>query len=295
MANPTDLVKVRMQAEGKLPPGAPRRYPSALGAYKTIARTEGIAALWTGLGPNVGRNAIINAAELASYDAIKQVLLGAGATDGVPVHLAAGLGAGFFAVVCGSPVDVVKSRIMGESWVLEGWGWRGWQRGTNQKHTPPHFFCSKTHTFRGRGIASFPSKPRPPVLGFKGANYNRWRFVARPAILFSTPVAALVDRPTKIKCFLFFLVLTSSTPSIQPTHRATKACSTARFKPPRKAACPRFTRGLRPTLRDLARSTWRCSWRWSRRGRRCGEEREKRERCFNFFLINFFFCFSVQL
>ena len=29
---------------------------------------EGIAGLWTGLSPNIMRNAIINAAELASYD-----------------------------------------------------------------------------------------------------------------------------------------------------------------------------------------------------------------------------------
>jgi len=34
---------------------------------------EGLGALWTGLGPNVARNAIINAAELASYDQVKQV------------------------------------------------------------------------------------------------------------------------------------------------------------------------------------------------------------------------------
>jgi hypothetical protein len=34
---------------------------------------EGIGALWTGLGPNVARNAIINAAELASYDQFKQL------------------------------------------------------------------------------------------------------------------------------------------------------------------------------------------------------------------------------
>ena len=34
---------------------------------------EGFTKLWTGLGPNVARNAIINAAELASYDQVKQV------------------------------------------------------------------------------------------------------------------------------------------------------------------------------------------------------------------------------
>ena len=83
-----------MQAEGKLPAGCvvhaqdtpahpssvcshlparstPRRYPSAVAAYGIIARTEGIAGLWTGVGPNIGRNALINAAELASYDQVR--------------------------------------------------------------------------------------------------------------------------------------------------------------------------------------------------------------------------------
>ncbi|GKV05960.1 hypothetical protein SLEP1_g17906 [Rubroshorea leprosula] len=116
VANPTDLVKVRLQAEGKLPAGVPRRYSGALNAYSTIMRQEGIAALWTGLGPNIARNAIINAAELASYDQVKQTILKIpGFTDNVLTHLLAGLGAGFFAVCIGSPVDVVKSRMMGDS------------------------------------------------------------------------------------------------------------------------------------------------------------------------------------
>ncbi|KAL6340927.1 hypothetical protein AAG906_032038 [Vitis piasezkii] len=116
VANPTDLVKVRLQAEGKLPPGVPRRYTGALDAYYTIVRQEGLAALWTGLGPNIARNAIINAAELASYDQIKQTILKiSGFTDNLLTHLLAGLGAGFFAVCIGSPVDVVKSRMMGDS------------------------------------------------------------------------------------------------------------------------------------------------------------------------------------
>lgn len=39
----------------------------------SMAFQEGFTKLWTGLGPNVARNAIINAAELASYDQVKQV------------------------------------------------------------------------------------------------------------------------------------------------------------------------------------------------------------------------------
>ncbi|GKC09595.1 mitochondrial uncoupling protein 1 [Tanacetum coccineum] len=104
VANPTDLVKVRLQAEGKLAPGVPRRYSGSLNSYSTI---EGVRALWTGLGPNVARNAIINAAELASYDQVKQTILKIpGFTDNVLTHLLSGLGAGFLAVCVGSPVDV---------------------------------------------------------------------------------------------------------------------------------------------------------------------------------------------
>lgn len=45
---------------------------------------------------------------------IKQTLIGTGLfSDTVPCHLASGLGAGFVAVCIGSPVDVVKSRMMG--------------------------------------------------------------------------------------------------------------------------------------------------------------------------------------
>lgn len=114
IASPTDLVKVRMQAEGKLAEGTPKKYPSAVKAYGIIAKEEGIAGLWTGIGPNIARNAIINAVELASYDEVKSALMKAGLSDGIPCHLLSGLGAGFFACIFGSPVDVVKSRVMGD-------------------------------------------------------------------------------------------------------------------------------------------------------------------------------------
>lgn len=47
VANPTDLVKVRLQAEGKLPAGVPRRYSGALNAYSTIVRQVVIPLLVT--------------------------------------------------------------------------------------------------------------------------------------------------------------------------------------------------------------------------------------------------------
>ncbi|RYG56962.1 solute carrier family 25 protein [archaeon] len=70
---PTDLVKVRFQSEGRLPPGQAPRYSGVMNAYATIVRQEGFLGLWTGLMPAVARNSVINATELASYETAKEV------------------------------------------------------------------------------------------------------------------------------------------------------------------------------------------------------------------------------
>lgn len=69
--------------------------------------------MWKGWGPNVVRNSVINAAELASYDQYKQLIISNNVlADGVPCHLLCASGAGFTACIFGSPVDVLKTRIM---------------------------------------------------------------------------------------------------------------------------------------------------------------------------------------
>jgi len=75
VATPTDLVKIRMQAEGKLAVGELPRYRGLLHAFQTIYQCEGIRALWKGLVPTVQRAMIINAAELSCYDHCKQLLV----------------------------------------------------------------------------------------------------------------------------------------------------------------------------------------------------------------------------
>ena len=60
-----------------------------------------LSALWTGITPNIMRNSVINAAELASYDQVKSSLMATGMEDGVPLHLLSGLGAGFVACCVG--------------------------------------------------------------------------------------------------------------------------------------------------------------------------------------------------
>ncbi|XP_026995366.1 mitochondrial uncoupling protein 2-like [Tachysurus fulvidraco] len=111
-AQPTDVVKVRFQAQARLSDGA-KRYNGTIDAYRTIARTEGIRGLWKGVIPNITRNAIVNCAELVTYDIIKELILKYNLmTDNLPCHFTAAFGAGFCTTIVASPVDVVKTRFM---------------------------------------------------------------------------------------------------------------------------------------------------------------------------------------
>ncbi|CAH2225759.1 mitochondrial uncoupling 3 [Pelobates cultripes] len=111
-AQPTDVVKVRFQAHIKIEDGN-KRYNGTVDAYKTIAKEEGLKGLWKGTFPNITRNAIVNCAELVTYDLIKEAILKQSLmTDNLPCHFVAAIGAGFCATVVASPVDVVKTRYM---------------------------------------------------------------------------------------------------------------------------------------------------------------------------------------
>lgn len=74
-ANPTDLVKVRLQSQRAANPDAPKLYSGTIDCYRKIYAAGGITAFWTGIIPNILRNSVINAAEIASYDQYKQMLL----------------------------------------------------------------------------------------------------------------------------------------------------------------------------------------------------------------------------
>jgi len=70
VANPTDVVKVRLQNQGNplSRDQAKTLYKGATDCYSKIIRNEGVSALWTSWSANVVRNSIINTAEIASYD-----------------------------------------------------------------------------------------------------------------------------------------------------------------------------------------------------------------------------------
>ncbi|KAL4640440.1 mitochondrial brown fat uncoupling protein 1 [Arapaima gigas] len=112
IAQPTDVVKVRFQAQLNLT-GVDRRYSGALRAYRQIFREEGLRGLWKGTLPNITRNALVNCTELVTYDLIKEVILKHKLmTDNLPCHFVSAFGAGFCTTVIASPVDVVKTRYM---------------------------------------------------------------------------------------------------------------------------------------------------------------------------------------
>lgn len=107
VAQPTDVVKVRMQAKSG------PKYASSIHAYRTIYTKEGVHGLWKGLGPNVVRNSLVNATELVCYDTIKDALMkNLKFRDNLACHFTSAFGAGFCATVVASPIDVIKTRIM---------------------------------------------------------------------------------------------------------------------------------------------------------------------------------------
>ncbi|KAM0725732.1 Dicarboxylate carrier UCP2 [Formica fusca] len=111
LAQPTDVVKVRLQAGNNGRSSV--RYSSTLQAYKNIANVEGARGLWKGTMPNISRNAIVNVAEIVCYDVIKDLILVSGyLRDGIPCHLTAAAVAGLCTTLAASPVDVVKTRYM---------------------------------------------------------------------------------------------------------------------------------------------------------------------------------------
>ena len=73
IANPTDLVKVRMQAQGITP--SAHYYSNMWQAFVHIYRAEGVRGLYKGVGPTTQRATLLTASQLASYDHIKHSLL----------------------------------------------------------------------------------------------------------------------------------------------------------------------------------------------------------------------------
>uniref|UniRef100_A0A8C8MMP8 Mitochondrial uncoupling protein 2 n=1 Tax=Oncorhynchus tshawytscha TaxID=74940 RepID=A0A8C8MMP8_ONCTS len=95
-AQPTDVVKVRFQAQVRLADGV-KRYNGTMDAYRTIARDEGVRGLWKGWP----------VLKYTEKNVLKSMFL-----YNLPCHFTAALGAGLCTTIVASPVDVVKTRFM---------------------------------------------------------------------------------------------------------------------------------------------------------------------------------------
>jgi hypothetical protein len=107
LANPIDVVKIRLMADA-------RRYPSTAAAIPIIFRAEGLAGFYRGLAPSTLRGACVSAGELATYDVAKGLLREAlfSGRDGVALHVAASLVTGCVAACVAAPFDLIKARAM---------------------------------------------------------------------------------------------------------------------------------------------------------------------------------------
>ncbi|KAI8913355.1 mitochondrial carrier domain-containing protein [Gorgonomyces haynaldii] len=118
IANPTDLIKVRMQAESQ--PGRPAKI---FDIAKDILKREGVPGLYRGVVPTTIRAMILTGSQLSSYDQSKQLLIRYGILqEGVIAHFAASMMAGVVAATCSAPVDLIKSRYMNQDFDSKGKG-----------------------------------------------------------------------------------------------------------------------------------------------------------------------------
>eukprot|EP00127_Corallochytrium_limacisporum_P004646 Clim_evm21s171 gene=Clim_evmTU21s171 len=114
VGSPADMTNVRMQADASRPPAERRNYKHALDGLMRIYRSEGIGALFNGVGPNVTRCVLVTIGQLAFYDQFKFMLVtyaGMNPTSQV-THFGSSFGAGGMATLLTMPADVVKTRIM---------------------------------------------------------------------------------------------------------------------------------------------------------------------------------------
>lgn len=78
VGTPAEVALIRMTSDAQLPVSERRGYSSVFNALARIAREEGIATWWRGCIATMGRAAVVNMAQLASYSQAKELYLKTG-------------------------------------------------------------------------------------------------------------------------------------------------------------------------------------------------------------------------
>jgi len=146
-AAPLDVIKVRLQADGRLELlGETPRYRGMGHAMVAIPREEGFAALYKGLTPSLGRAAIMYGTSCATYDQAKTTVVAMpGSTlrsDALATHMLCSGMSGLVAALVSCPFDVIKTRCVLR---VGGWGWGKVVGYSALSHTHAHS-CVHSHS-----------------------------------------------------------------------------------------------------------------------------------------------------
>ena len=120
VGNPADLALIRMQSDGLKPLAERKNYKSVIDALGSIARSEGVAALWSGAAPTVVRAMALNFGQLAFFSEAKAQLKQHTELSTRTQTLSASAIAGFFASFFSLPFDFVKTRLQKQQKGLDG-------------------------------------------------------------------------------------------------------------------------------------------------------------------------------
>ncbi|KAF4834827.1 putative mitochondrial 2-oxoglutarate/malate carrier protein [Colletotrichum siamense] len=115
LGNPADLALIRMQSDGLKPLAERKNYKSVIDALTSIAKSEGVTALWAGAAPTVVRAMALNFGQLAFFSEAKSQLKQNTQMSAQAQTLTASAIAGFFASFFSLPFDFVKTRLQKQS------------------------------------------------------------------------------------------------------------------------------------------------------------------------------------
>lgn len=118
LASPADLVKIRLQMEGRRRlDGMEPRYRGTIHAFRSIVKSDGVLGLWKGWLPNCQRAAFVCLGDLTTYDTVKQLLLRkTSLQDNALTHCLSSICSGLVSATLGTPLDVMKSRMMNQAY-----------------------------------------------------------------------------------------------------------------------------------------------------------------------------------
>ena len=125
IANPTDLVKIRQQADASV--SNPK---SVMAHARDIYRADGVLGFWKGASTTIVRAVVLGSTKLATYDEAKVQLKERLGLVGLAQQAGASCAAGFAYCVTTSPADVVRTRFMSAQQVAE-------QTGQPMKYSGP--------------------------------------------------------------------------------------------------------------------------------------------------------------